>query len=134
MDAVLHFRICRAARVRHGGGRFAANAGDPSVEFDANKLQQAWEEISLRLGHFESPQRFSPYWVRTFRGLLNTVNAVRTDRGPLEAPEKDGKAEKLSWREADNINSRTVPGDQRPVTDELFNMYNHTTSDFWKAL
>lgn len=103
MDPVLHFRICRAARLRHAGVR------PETASFNIDEVYQTFEEnrmiISDLISGYESPQSFtwkpeggdaspSAAWAKQLEALLKFVNKVCTDRGPLEV---DAEM-RVNWR------------------------------------
>lgn len=105
MDPVLHFRICRAARLRHAGA-IPAESSDVSVGrhygFRRDFFDQGWEEISVRVASYESPQRSSGRWLASLPALLDDANRIRTDRPALKLTEGKLNGERsltLRWIE-----------------------------------
>ena len=86
MDPVLHNRICRAARMRHGATRPCMH--DPeAAESTAKPFQvmfnEYWKRISQHVTTNLSASLSMSYWLEEMQPILTLVNQVRSDRGPL---------------------------------------------------
>lgn len=110
MDPVLHFRIARASRLRHAFVDKSESIGD--MKFDKDRFDQIWEDLSVRVAAYETPQRQPTRWLTSLYDLIHDVNRVRTDRPPLEM--KSGFDEKkglplieLRWTSAGHLDGLT---------------------------
>jgi hypothetical protein len=116
MDPVLHFRICRAVRLRHAGTgqeiRSRATAPGEPAQTLAERFIKTWHTISDLISCCESPQAFghsnsksgfapSSAWVRQLLGLIKFSNKVRTDRGPIQV--ENGIMDTVGWLKEDKI-------------------------------
>lgn len=121
MDPVLHFRICRAVRLRHSGEwHDRSKTGEaPSLEKIADDFKAAFHEICDPISGYESPQlsegsvagtASSRAWARQLANLIKLSNKVRTDRGPLQWKEEITEIVTISWLEESRI---TQPGQRR---------------------
>ncbi len=125
MDAVLHFRICRAAGLRHAAGGIALpRTNDPELAaraygFNAEAFDRRWDKLSRDVASLESPQRPLARWLTALRPLLAHANEVRSDRALLELkgvePSTDPRSRstatiaagsKLSWMRDKKIRKR----------------------------
>jgi hypothetical protein len=105
MDPVLHFRICRSVRLRHQGGR----ADSQSEEELYREFERRRRVISDLISGDESPQSFglkhdmntndvpTMAWVKYLKKVVEFVNEVRTDRGPLKWTATDEGIDAMTW-------------------------------------
>jgi tetratricopeptide (TPR) repeat protein len=110
MDPVLHFRIARASRLRSAFVDKAHRSGD--MEFDKKRFNRIWEDLSVRVAAYETPQRQPTRWLTSLEDLVSDVNRVRTDRPPLEiyreqTPIKGAQAIILRWTNAAHLDGLT---------------------------
>jgi hypothetical protein len=118
MDPVLHHRICKAARTRHAatrphkaqkprrGGSAAATGFDPA------KFDKIWEDLSQIITNYVSPSLPDNDWLEEMKPILDAVNSVRSDRGPLKiVSPKVGRSYRINWidsAELDQLNQMVL--------------------------
>ncbi len=105
MDPVLHFRIAKAARRRHLGGRPVIPSRDftPQAGFDPTELQKEWEQISRHISTHQSPQRHTSRWLEHLQNLHKQAKRVRSDRSPLQF-----EGNKLCWVRTEELTHRRL--------------------------
>ncbi len=98
MDAVLHFRICRAARLRHEGCVHGENEAMP---------RNLWERLSTLVDAYESPIKEINAWLQALIPMHKAVSDVRTDRSPFKlTQEKSLEPVSIQWCDQDDWNRK----------------------------
>lgn len=113
MDPVLHFRICRAARLRHAAG---CGTEFPKDRSDLHLLEIT-RELNEALSGSESPQFFEPesgtrmgpshFWAEQIVRFVTLASQVRTDRSPLTAKKSDNSVV-IGWVSEDLNELRSI--------------------------
>lgn len=98
MDPVLHNRICKAVRMRHSLTRlhrFApASVGRQKVDgvpgFTSAKFEEYWQRLNQQILNMAPVSVDKHQWLEELEPMLQLVNEVRTDRGPLTVSKTSG--------------------------------------------